>query len=92
MNDFIEQTKIKLEKLKNELAKKELDIDEIKLITHSLKGSCAAISSKKLYDFACQMDDAIKENDLVQIKTARTNFALDFFELENIVGKWKVSL
>ncbi len=92
MTDFIEQTKTKLEKLKNELAKKELNISEIQMITHSLKGSCAAISSKKLYDFACQMNDAIKENDLVQFKTARTNFALDFFELENIVSKWKISL
>ena len=92
MDEFISQSKKILNDLKTELQQKNKDAENIKRLTHTLKGSSAAVSAFKLTEYGKKMNDAAKKGDYVAVEAARTDFAIDFITLEQIVKDWKQSL
>ena len=92
MDEFITQSKKILSELKAELSKPTKNSEAINRLTHTLKGSSAAVSAFKLTEYGKKMNDAAKAGDYVAVEAARTDFAIDFITLEQIVKDWKQSL
>lgn len=92
MEEYLKQTKDLLAKLKQALESPEKNYKDLEYYTHTLKGSSASVSAKKLAEFGKTMNDAAKQKDCITIESARVNFALDFLRLENFVNQWKDSL
>jgi HPt (histidine-containing phosphotransfer) domain-containing protein len=92
MEEYLKQTKELLAKLKQALESPEKNYKDLEYYTHTLKGSSASVSAKKLAEFGKTMNDAAKQKDCITIESARVNFALDFLRLENFVKQWKDSL
>src|SRR5574344_2318942 len=89
MDEFITQSKKILSELKAELSKPTKNSEAINRLTHTLKGSSAAVSAFKLTEYGKKMNDAAKAGDYVAVEAARTDFAIDFITLEQIVKDWK---
>ena len=85
---YICTTDDQLEEIKQELFKEPPNFAAIKKLAHTLKGSSASISSEKLAQTAAIMDEAAKNEDFTTVEASRTDFAIDFFELKNIVKNW----
>ena len=92
MDDFLAHTQQHLDAIKEELDAPNCDFEKLSAIAHTIKGSSGAVSALKLAETSRLMNEAAKKGDRIAIETARTDFALDFLELKNIVTKWKSSL
>ena len=92
MGMYLDGTEKTLEKIGEELEKENLDFDALEKYAHTLKGSSASVSAKKLAEIAKTMDEASKVCDRVAIEAARMDFAIDFMELRNLVKKWSASI
>lgn len=92
MNDYISQTLEILNNLKSEIYAKDKNYKNIELYTHTLKGSSATVSVKKLAEIGRQMNEASKQKDLIKVEAGRTEFALEFKRLQHYVEIWKSSI
>ena len=92
MQKYMIATEDLLAKIKEELSKEEKDFTVIEKIAHTLKGSSGSVSSGKLKSSATAMDEAAKQEDFTKVEAARTDFAIDFTELKNVVRTWLTSL
>lgn len=92
MNDYISQTLEILNNLKSEIYAKDKNYKNIELYTHTLKGSSATVSVKKLAEIGRQMNEAAKQKDLIKVEAGRTEFALEFKRLQHYVEIWKSSI
>lgn len=92
MDDYITQSHTILTQIKAELAKQDKDFDLLHRLGHTLKGSSAAISAFKLSEYGKKMDEAAKTKNAIALEASRTDFAIDFIKLEQIVKDWKQSL
>ncbi len=92
MNDYISQTLEILNNLKSEIYAKKKDYKNIELYTHTLKGSSATVSVKKLAEIGRQMNEGAKQKDLIKVEAGRTEFALEFKRLQHYVEIWKSSI
>lgn len=92
MQKYIIATEDLLAKIKEELSKEEKDFTVIEKFAHTLKGSSGSVSSGKLKSSATAMDEAAKQEDFTKVEAARTDFAIDFTELKNVVRTWLTSL
>lgn len=92
MDEYMDQTRSILVKLKEEVAKQYPDFQTIELYLHTLKGSSMSVSANKFSSYAQKMQKSISEKNMVEFEATRTEFALDFLRLTDIVEKWKSSL
>ena len=92
MQKYMSATEDLLVQIKEELSKEEKDFTVIEKIAHTLKGSSGSVSSGKLKSSATAMDEAAKQEDFTKVEAARTDFAIDFTELKNVVRTWLTSL
>lgn len=92
MEDYVAQSHRILEQIKQDLTKPQRNFETLERFAHTLKGSSAAVSVYKLSDYGQKMDEAAKRKDAVAMEAARTDFAIDFIELEQLVENWKQSL
>ena len=92
MDDYLAQTGRLLEELRAELAGQTPSATRLDELTHTLKGSSAAVSACQLAHTAARMNTAAREGDLIALEAARTEFCLDFVTLTSIVQNWKTSL
>ena len=92
MNDYISQTLEILNNLKSEIYAKDKNYKNIELYTHTLKGSSATVSVKKLAEIGRQMNENAKQKDLIKVEAGRTEFALEFKRLQHYVEIWKSSI
>ncbi len=92
MQKYMIATEDLLAKIKEELSKEEKDFTVIEKFAHTLKGSSGSVSSGKLKSSATAMDEAAKQEDFTKVEAARTDFAIDFTELKNVVRTWLTSL
>ncbi len=89
MDEYIDQTGEILKKLKTELDSPKKNFSKIELYAHTLKGSSAAVSVKKLSEIGKQMNEAAKEKDLIKLEATRTDFYIEFKRLKHYVKIWK---
>lgn len=92
MADYINQTTKILNDLKLELSAKNKNYKNIELYTHTLKGSSASVSVKKLAEIGRQMNEAAKQKDFIKLEAGRTEFAIEFKRLQHYVEIWKSSI
>ena len=92
MDEYMDQTRSILVKLKEEVAKQYPDFQTIELYLHTLKGSSMSVSANKFSSYSQKMQKSISEKNMVEFEATRTEFALDFLRLTDIVEKWKSSL
>lgn len=92
MDDFLTHTQQHLDSIKAEFDAPERNFEKLGALAHTIKGSSGAVSAIKLAEEGSRMNEAAKHNDSIAFETARTDFAIDFLELKNIVAKWKSSL
>lgn len=89
MDEYMEQSKSLMERLKEELKNPQPDIEKVKLYTHTMKGSSASVSAVRFAELGRQMNDAAKAGDLTTLESARINYEIDFISFINIVENWK---
>lgn len=92
MDDYVEQSKKLLIEIKEGLAKQEKDFATLQRLAHTLKGSSAAVSAFKLSDYGEKMNAAAKAKDAIALEASRTDFAIDFIQLQQIVTNWKTNI
>jgi len=92
MDDYIAQSHQLLTQMKSELAKENKDFETLERLAHTLKGSSATVSVYKLAEYGKKMDEAAKAKDAIALESFRTDFAIDFIKLEQLVKNWKQSL
>ncbi len=92
MTVYVEQTQDLLAKIQTELSLPNKNFVKLEELAHTLKGSSATVSAKKLAKSAKEMNDACKTKDLVAFEAARTEFCLDFVTLNTLINNWKSSL
>lgn len=88
IEEYVKQTHSILEYIKA-LSAKAPDFEKFRSESHTLKGSSASVSAYKLRDFAKEMEEAAKSENMHKFETARLNFAMDFIKLKNIVRNWE---
>lgn len=89
LDEYITQTKKYLANIKSCLTENEIDYEQIRVAAHTLKGSSSTLSVITLAKYGEEMEDAAKKMDSVAIEAARTNFAIDFMKLREVIEDWE---
>lgn len=89
LDEYISQTKKYLANIKSCLTENEIDYEQIRIAAHTLKGSSSTLSAITLAKYGEQMEEAAKKMDSVAIEAARTDFAIDFMKLREVIEDWE---
>lgn len=92
LDEYITQTKKLLGLIKENLSEEAIDFEQIRISSHTLKGSSATLSATTLAKYASDMEEASKKGDAVAIEASRTNFAIDFMKFREIVEDWEKTI
>lgn len=65
LNMFVQEVETKLTQIKKDLT--ENNFDDIRLVAHSLKGITSTLTAFTMRDAVCEMEGAVKRNDIKMI-------------------------